>query len=822
VASDQNVLETLLAIRLQKEATEATKAGLREMRAGFVDLAATAEKGSNAASTLTKKLGEINRGSQIEKLGKDFGVMAGKIGDADKAAALLAGRLANIGASSGEIEKAGQAFASAQAASSGSGAGLRLAGSQLRQLPSMQIPGLGIGTDAIANIIRMAGALEGVAKTIPGVTTAASLLTPALGATAAGFVAMLLPIAAIGVALAPLIITLKVLSDELGRNEKAYQDNLDALKAETEQKNANIELARTRSAEQNRQEANDAQQRFENQQDLLAKLQAQRAEIDKEYANLGANLDPFKRKELADNAAATDKAIEEATKTLGEYGQEVENTVRVLGPEIDAREKEEAAIKAETDALKAKEQAIADAGKVELEARQLAKTATEEQVKTLLDQIATQRAVLAEQAKEQEKLGVSSKVYTDQIVMLDARTRALTETTLKAARANDEAKDKAKSLEVAGKAAAKYYDDVKTANDKFAENQAEIAQKLIDKQADIQAQAVEAAEQLLQGLQQKQADLQKNLGREFADQDTKRQNDNIQRQIDFARKDATAEKKAQDDILAIKRKAKEDEFELALDRDFAGLAKARRGTLSQVSNVSKQAQDDRQERVKAFQEQSEDQNRAFINERQQKIVQYQRSLADAQEAYKRDQTQLTVNRNRALAAAQLANQKELQVLNDKHTKELAAKYAAAKAEIDLAQRSSAVRNQILTAEYQHALAVFQGVSRLGGGGGRATATRAGGGSLGAFQLSTVNEPYSSGNETFSSGGQSAAFPSNTAGYFLPFKSGQVNANNGGGGSNVAVSNTFNISGGNPKDIAKAVDDRLEQSIRRIFKVKASA
>src|SRR5689334_9139890 len=107
--ADDNVLEQLLRLKLDKAAAEAAKQDLRVLKNGFVDLAATAEKGSNAATTLTKKLSEINRASQVDKLGKEFGTLATKIGDTDKAAQLLAGRLADIGASSDEINKAASA-----------------------------------------------------------------------------------------------------------------------------------------------------------------------------------------------------------------------------------------------------------------------------------------------------------------------------------------------------------------------------------------------------------------------------------------------------------------------------------------------------------------------------------------------------------------------------------------------------------------------------------------------------------------------------------------------------------------------------------------
>ncbi len=846
MAVDNTVIEALIKLSFAKATIEAAKQDLITLKAGLVDLYTTAAKGSQNVDILATKIAQINRASQIEKLGNDFGTLATKIKNTELATKLLNGRLLELGASASEIERAAGAFKDAENASQGGGIagglGVSALGGRLRQLPSTMIPGTSIGTDSIANILRMAGALENVSKTIPGVTAAATALTPALGATAAGFVAFLLPIAAVGVALAPLIIAFKILSDEADKTRKNFEAEIDAEITAQDLKQQNIDAEKTRTAEQNREKAAADQEAFDLQLALVNDLIYKRVQIDQKYAN---SSNPIERNMLAGEGQDLDKKLEEQNKKLIDMGLGIENTTRVLGPAIDAREAEETAIKKETDALKARQQSIADAGKVELEARNLAKNATEEQVKSLLESIATQREVLQKQADDSKKLfdetaekanngdkaaaealgeiGKTTKNYTDQIVTLDARTKALTETTLKAAQANDKAKDAAKSLEDAGKAAIKYADAVTAANDKYYQDQIDAADKLADKQQEIQEQAVQAAEQLLQNLQEKYADLGKNLGRSLEDQDTKAAQDAVQKQINFQRQEVAAEKKFQDQIVQIKRKAQEDEFELSLDRDFAGLAKSRRQTANQVSDVTRQAQSERQDRLQAFRDQQDDTQRAFANERALKILQYQRQIADAQEAYARDQKQLTINRNRALVAAQQAEQKELTVLNDKHQKELTAKYNAAKVEIDLAQQTSVIRKQILDAEYAHALAIFQGISNLGssgGGVGGLTPTQfAFGGTLSAGGVGLVNEPGSSGRETISGGGRTYKLPG--AGIFKSFGNSTVNANRGGDSQMVTLAPTFNITNGNPDQVMKVIDDRLETTIKRIFKVKAS-
>lgn len=77
----------------------------------------------------------------------------------------------------------------------GAGSGLRAFGRELRNLPSTQIPGLGIGTDAVGNITRVSGALVDASEKSKVATTAINLLTPALGAQAAATAGAFAPIA---------------------------------------------------------------------------------------------------------------------------------------------------------------------------------------------------------------------------------------------------------------------------------------------------------------------------------------------------------------------------------------------------------------------------------------------------------------------------------------------------------------------------------------------------------------------------------------------------------------------------------------------------
>lgn len=140
----------LVKLVADRKAAEESKRVIEGVKTEFKQLGTVGQE-------VGKRLGEINRTAKIDALGTEFGKLARKIKDTDEAAKQLRDRLYDVGASSDEIRRATDAFASSGGGTRGSA--LRLLGSQGRALPSMQIPGLGIGTDQVSNIVRMGGAL---------------------------------------------------------------------------------------------------------------------------------------------------------------------------------------------------------------------------------------------------------------------------------------------------------------------------------------------------------------------------------------------------------------------------------------------------------------------------------------------------------------------------------------------------------------------------------------------------------------------------------------------------------------------------------------
>lgn len=130
---------------------------------------------------VSKKLADLSRNARVDALGTQYGKLARQIGDTDKATALLVKRLKEVGASSGEIDQATSAFARAQQTAQGGGAAggrsnLTKFGSNLKALPSVQIPGLGgVGTDAIGKITMLLGALPPIALGLAGAIAVAGV-----------------------------------------------------------------------------------------------------------------------------------------------------------------------------------------------------------------------------------------------------------------------------------------------------------------------------------------------------------------------------------------------------------------------------------------------------------------------------------------------------------------------------------------------------------------------------------------------------------------------------------------------------------------------
>ncbi len=759
-----NVLETLLAIRLDAAAAQAAKANIAQIKTGLVDLNTTANQSSAVATTLVSKLSEISRANQIEKLGRDFGSLAGEINDVDDATAQLAKNLEDIGASVPEIEAAAKAFADVQSAASGASTsagslgglnGLRRTGSALNQL----------GLGAIGQPVQLAGDVGQVVKefqqlstVIPGVTAVASALTPALGATAAGFAAALAPIALVAVSLAPLLIALKVLSDRAAKAAEDAKALADIYASQSDAAAISARALEDRNADTKKSAIdlfNSINDNFRTNADKIGFLQEKQKTADADTA--------------AQIQKQIDATIDDQIKLSGSFDI-LHGTLTQLNVGIDGT-----AIGFEK---------VGDGTK---------------NFFTRLQDIAGSIGKLGETAKTKLQPFIDALQKSAE----EAKKRADAEVKI-----ND-----------------KLNTDLAAEDQKAADSRKAINGKLADDLVNIAQKSADNAQAILDNLTKQQDAAALKLTRTDATAKEKADFDARQKQIDFQRTVVADTQKHLNDLKRIREQANEDEFEEGLDRDFAGISKTKRSTVQQINATNEQFDQERAARLQAAKDKQDGDMRQFLFEHQQRIEAEQQEISDAKKAADAALRLNIIDTNKARQAAQLAASKSYTDLETSLVAERNLKIAAAKADLELVVQTEQAKQQAYAASLKQAQNILNGGSPAGSPlvkvvNGHVVG-RAGGGSLSAGQIANVNESGSSGNEGFTAGGESARFPSNTAGFFIPFRNGNVSPNQGNGnGQVINLSPTFNITNGKPQDVMKVIDAKLESTVRRIFQVKA--
>lgn len=305
---------------------------------------------------------------------------------------------------------------------------------------------------------------------------------------------------------------------------------------------------------------------------------------------------------------------------------------------------------------------------------------------------------------------------------IDAYTKAL-ETS--AVAAND-AKEAEKKLADERKAqqdesinAVKSYNaDVKRITDQ--EHQAEIdaAKRYADNQVRIAQQAADAAAEALQHLIDARANLQINAQRADTQAQIDAQRKRLDEQIAFQREETLAARKHANDLLEIQRKTKEQEFDLALNRDFAGISQLRRNTASQINEANRQYVEEAQLRIEAFQQRIKDDQEQFIRERQDRLTRFRQQLSDLNAAYQKELQLIRQRKVDQLNQLNVAYRAELTQLRDKLSSELSLRRNAIVAELQLIQQGNAAK---LALEAQY-LNQIQALLRSAITGSRASST----------------------------------------------------------------------------------------------------
>ncbi len=373
-----------------------------------------------------------------------------------------------------------------------------------------------------------------------------------------------------------------------------------------------------------------------------------------------------------------------------------------------------------------------DAGKLTVDQNKQRQSDLENQISLIAQEIQIRQASGDASEENNKKLDELAL----QFAQLSTQESYLAGTGMELAKANDElaASDKKRADSIA--AVQKFNNDTAAIEQRVLEQRAALQDKYNQSLITIAQQAADAAANALQKLEDQRAKLLQDFQRNEADEQKKAELERQDKIINFQRDEAKALRDHERDLRKIREDAQEREFDLILNRDFAGLFASRRQTTQDINASNEQFNQERKDRYDAFQQELQDQIDQYVRDREARIAKYQQDLVDAQAQYNKERVQIETNRRVALQKAAQQYQQELSLANQKYTAELSARRTAIAAELQLIQQGAQARlsiEQALVQQYQAILASVQG-------GGTGSGFQSGGGftNSGGSTSSTAN------------------------------------------------------------------------------------
>lgn len=193
--AQDRVVEVLLRYAVDSKSAKEVEAVQKRITRGMEMYQAEVKASTDVTSAFNRELGKISRENKLNDIARRFttlkqtGSTASQaleeiqldliaIGATDKEIARVVGQMTKLADASDRAAASSRRASVSNAAAvtdSAGGSGrlhqrsrLSRFGSELRQLPSIGIPGAGFGTDAIANIIRVGGAVQEVSASFKG------------------------------------------------------------------------------------------------------------------------------------------------------------------------------------------------------------------------------------------------------------------------------------------------------------------------------------------------------------------------------------------------------------------------------------------------------------------------------------------------------------------------------------------------------------------------------------------------------------------------------------------------------------------------------
>lgn len=359
------------------------------------------------------------------------------------------------------------------------------------------------------------------------------------------------------------------------------------------------------------------------------------------------------------------------------------------------------------------------------------------------------------------------KAREDEAQKIKDTTKALADQ----AKAGD---DYEKAVTAENDARAKNAETIQRIEDDTNQQRADLEQSYADKRVDIARKAVETSQDELTKLQQKQDDLSTGLSRNLSADATAQQTKLLDIQINYQRQQVQDTQDHYQKLQDIQRNAQQSDQDALLNRNFRQLFENKQQTSNAIDAENQRYQQQEQQRVTALNQQENDEARAAAQQRQQRLIAYNQALADAQLAYQRQEQQDAISKQRQLQEAQIANTRAESALTTKENRTLAIQAQSYKAQLALLEQTELDKLQILkNAQAATQQVVGAGAAAHATGSSRQVMPFAAGGRISAFQTAFVNDPGSSGHEGFNG----TPFPAGQ-GLFMPFKSGNINANMG--------------------------------------------
>jgi hypothetical protein len=286
-----------------------------------------------------------------------------------------------------------------------------------------------------------------------------------------------------------------------------------------------------------------------------------------------------------------------------------------------------------------------------------------------LEELALQkaRAELMNFGEETEEIAKQISTYTFQLIDNQRMQEKIANDYL------DTAKQRELAAEIeneSAQAVIKYNRDAQAVRDQYERSKVASEQKLSDDLIRIEDRRIQQIERAQEQLIERQEAINLKASREEQDQASKLAHERQQQAVKIEREELKAEMDHARKVRDIREKSAQQEFNLLLKRDFAGLFALRQRTDQEIKTAERASDEATKAREQARGEQAQDEMAKLAFEREQRQTRYQREIADAHAQAQRTQQQAQATADRELQLANDKHQAQLRMLHDQKWQEL--------------------------------------------------------------------------------------------------------------------------------------------------------